>query len=98
MMADVQILIDEVRCQIREYIGNNFLFGLEMEELCNDGSFLDNGIIDSTGIMELVIFVESEFGIVIKDIEIVPENLDSINNLSNFIIRKINGIKGGENE
>ena len=75
--------------QIRSFIIENFLFG-EMDcRLSNDDSFLDQGIIDSTGVLELVMFLETTYGISILDDELVPANLDSVNNLIRFISRKI---------
>ncbi len=58
--------------------------------LQNDTSFLDEGIIDSTGILELVDFLESEFSIDVEDEELIPENLDSLNNLDSYLSRKLN--------
>ena len=74
--------------QIRGFIQSNFLFGSQDAKLSDDDSFFETGIIDSTGMLELVSFVESEFGIKVADTELVPENLDSINRLVDFIDRK----------
>lgn len=75
--------------QIKEFVVNNFLFGdgqnLEMET-----SFLENGIIDSTGILELVSFLEETYEITIEDEELIPENLDSIKNAACFLEKKVN--------
>ncbi len=73
---------------IREYIIDNFLMGESSRLPDNTVSFLDNGIIDSTGVLELVTFVEETFGITIEDDELLPENLDSVYNLADFIRRK----------
>ena len=73
---------------IREFVVENFLFG-EANGLKDDTSFLEEGIIDSTGILELVTFLEDEFSITVEDEELIPENLDSIGNVSNFLERKI---------
>jgi acyl carrier protein len=78
----------DTRAQIKDYIVENFLFG-DAEPLKDDGmSLLDNGIIDSTGVMELVAFLEGDLGLSIQDEELVPENLDSVDNLVNFVTRK----------
>lgn len=58
------------------------------EELTDSDSLLDKGIIDSTGVLELVGFLEENYQIQIEDEELVPENLDSINNLVKFIQKK----------
>ena len=73
--------------RIREYIVSTFLFG-DGSRLGDDTSFMENGILDSTGMLELISFVEQEFGISIDPSELVPDNLDSIRNLTAFIERK----------
>ena len=72
---------------IREFIVENFLFG-DANGLEDDSSFLENGIIDSTGILELVEFLEEEFLITVEDEELVPENLDSIANVVKYLTNK----------
>jgi len=74
--------------KIKEYIVENFLFG-DGNGLEYDTSFLDEGIIDSTGILELITFLEEEFSIAVEEDELVPENLDSINNVVVYLERKI---------
>ena len=66
----------------------NYLYGYEESELGNDMSILEMGALDSTGIIELVVFIEEEYGFEVPDIEIVPENMDSINFISNYIYNK----------
>lgn len=78
----------ELREQIRGYLIENFLFG-DAAPLTDDAmSLLDNGIMDSVGVMELVAFLEGDLGLGIDDAELVPENLDSVDNLVNFVTRK----------
>jgi acyl carrier protein len=72
---------------IRDFIIENFLFG-ETNGLEDDTSFLENGIIDSTGILELVTYLEDTFGIEVEDEELVPENLDSIANVVQYLTTK----------
>jgi len=74
--------------QIRKFIVENFLFGESDNNLKDDDSLLENGIIDSTGVLELVAFLEETYGIELNDEEITPENLDSIANMSTFIANK----------
>ncbi len=74
--------------KIRNFIFENFLFDAESSDLKNDDSFLDQGIIDSTGVLELVEWLEDECGIEVDDEELIPENLDSVDNLSAFIAKK----------
>lgn len=74
--------------KIRSYILENFLFTNDDKALANNDSFLEKGIIDSTGIMEVIYFIEEHFGIKVDDQEMVPENLDSVSNLVAFVGRK----------
>jgi len=76
---------------LKEFIVQNFLFGDRGAPLTLDDSFSERGIVDSTGILELVAFVEESFGVSVGDEEIVPENFDSIARLSQFIDRKRSG-------
>ena len=76
------------KTKIREFISENFLFG-EANGLKDDTSFLEEGIIDSTGVLELVNFLEEEFSITVDDEELIPENLDSVNNVTAFLVGKM---------
>ena len=79
--------MSNITSELREFVTENFLFGQEIA-LADDDSFLEQGIIDSTGVLELVTFVESRYQITIDDSELVPDNLDSIENLVRFIQAK----------
>jgi acyl carrier protein len=79
--------MSEYKEKIRQFILENFLFG-DDSNLADETSFLEEGIIDSTGILELVDFIEKEFGISINDDELIPENLDSIKNVSAYLDKK----------
>ena len=74
--------------EIRNFIIENFLFG-EPIGLSDSDSLLDKGIIDSTGILELVAFIEESYGIKVADEELVPENLDSISNVFQYLKTKL---------
>ena len=74
--------------QIRSFIFENFLFDADESSLGNDDSFLEQGIIDATGVLELVEWLEETFSLKVQDEELVPENLDSVNKLSAFIAQK----------
>ena len=78
----------ETRDKIRNFIVENFLFGSD-NGLTDDASFLDEGIIDSTGILELVSFIEEDFGVAVEYEELIPENLDSIKNVVAYLERKV---------
>jgi acyl carrier protein len=75
---------------IKEFIVENFLFG-EGGQVADDTSFLGSNIIDSTGMLELVSFLEERYSVSINDEELIPENLDSLNNIGHFLNRKLNG-------
>lgn len=79
----------QIEPRIRNFINDNFLYGDEEYTLANDDSFLEYGLIDSTGVLELVTFLEEEFGLALNDDELVPANLDSINKLIRFIENKM---------
>lgn len=79
---------DIIKKRVREYLFENFLFGYKEDELGDNASFLELGILDSTGIMELVAFIEREFYVDVADAEIIPENLDSVSLISCFIQKK----------
>jgi len=72
---------------VRRFIIDNFLFG--RGDLTDDQSFLDSGIIDSTGILELVAFLEETYGFQVGDEELIPDNLDSIKKISGFLQKKL---------
>ena len=80
---------DRIAQNIRDFIVSNFLYGQDSQSLTDDQSFLENGIIDSTGVLELVGFLEQQFGITVGDRELLPENLDSVENVSRFVARKL---------
>jgi len=73
---------------VREYVIENFLFG-DASQLEDDTSFLESGIIDSTGILELINFIEEKYGIKVDDEELVPENFDSLKNITQYLERKL---------
>jgi acyl carrier protein len=79
----------KVASAVRAFIVENFLFGSDDPNLTEDSSFLQTGVIDSTGILELVTFVESEYQIRVEDAEMVPENLDSLSNIASFVVGKL---------
>jgi acyl carrier protein len=81
--------LDAVRREIRQFILEAFLFGDESETFSDSDSFMTRGIVDSTGILELISFVEEKLGITVEDEEMIPSNLDSVDNLVGYIGRKL---------
>ena len=78
----------EIKVTIRDFIKENFM--LEENGGFNDSvSFLESGIVDSTGMLEIVEFLEEKFGVALEDDELIPENLDSVENLTKLVGRKL---------
>ncbi len=76
--------------KIRQFVIDNFLFG-DGQSLREDTSLMEEGIMDSTGILELLFFLEETYSISVEDEELVPENMDSLRNIAKFIDKKLNG-------
>ena len=79
--------MSNIDLELREFVVDNYLFG-QTNGLTDETSFLDAGIIDSTGVLELVSFLQTKYGIHLEDDEIVPENLDSLQRLNAFVRAK----------
>lgn len=79
-----------IESDVRRFIGENFLFGGGVQLGAND-SLLGSGVIDSTGVLELVGYLERHFAISVEDHELIPENLDSISRISTYVARKTAG-------
>lgn len=77
-----------IKQELREFIIDNFLFGDTETKFSDSDSFMDTGIIDSTGILEVITFIEENYEVKVEDDEILPENLDSLDNLEKFINSK----------
>ncbi len=77
-----------VRKKVREYVVENLLIGEDEAGFSDEQSFLETGLIDSTGILEVIFFLENEFDLEIDDEEMVPENLDSVANIGRFVLSK----------
>jgi Acyl carrier protein len=75
---------------LRKFIANNFLFSAEFS-LGDEDSFIEAGILDSIGVLHVILFLEENYHIKLTDDEIVAENLDSIHNLKKFVDQKLNG-------
>lgn len=81
----------EIEAQVRKYVAQNLLFSDNGFEYDDDDSFLQEGIVDSVGVLELVLFVEEAFGVNVDDQEITPDNFDSVNKLASYIRSKVDG-------
>ena len=82
------MLSSEVRSTIKEFILDRFMIGRSPEFLKDSESMLEKGVIDSTGMLELVGFIEERFGITLEDEELTPEYLESVDNIVRFVVRK----------
>jgi acyl carrier protein len=80
----------DIEKEVREFIVENFLYGDRGVPLRIDDSFIEMGIIDSTGVLEIVNFLESRFGITLNDDELTPKNLDSLLKIVTFLDVKLN--------
>ena len=79
--------MSELKSSIRKFVVENYLFGQD-ENLTDESSFLGQGIIDSTGVLELIAHLEENYSIKVNDMELLPENLDSLNAVTSFVERK----------
>ncbi len=81
-------MTDTIKEAVKAFVVENFLFGDTSQALAETDSLIENGIIDSTGILELVAFIEERYGITVADADIVPANLDSLARITAFIASK----------
>jgi acyl carrier protein len=79
--------MSDLKRELRTFIVDTFLFGQD-SNLTDDTSFLEQGIVDSTGVLELVAHLERTYNIKVKDEDLVPDNLDSINAIAGFLETK----------
>lgn len=77
----------DIRGRVREFVRSNF-YVPSADALTDDTSLFEGGYVDSTGVLELIAFIESGFGVTVADAETVPENLDSIARIARFVERK----------
>ena len=78
-------MVDPLRDKVRDFILQNYLFTTDTAALGVDDSLLDRGVVDSNGMMEIILFLEEQFGVVMRDDEMVPENLDSVTKITKFV-------------
>ena len=77
----------QTRDKIRGYILENLMFSSNDADLVDDASLLDRGIIDSTGVLEIVLYLEEQFAVKVKDSDMLPANFDSVDNIVGFVTR-----------
>lgn len=81
--------MEMIKDQVRQFVTSNF-YVADPSSLDDNASLLDRGVIDSTGVLEVIFFIEEKFGIKVEDSEMLPDNLDSIDRIASFIDRKKN--------
>ena len=86
--------MESTRATVRSFIESSFLPGSPVMRIDDSTSFLDTGLIDSAGVLELVDFLEEQFGITVEDEELVPKNLDSISNICRYLESKDDSTTG----
>ena len=84
--------MENIKQEIRKYIVDSFLFGDNGTSFTDDDSFMENAILDSTGILDIILFIEEKYGIKVEDDETLPENLDSLNNLEKLLKDSIEAV------
>ncbi len=80
--------MEDVKGEIRSFIADTILFSSKGFPYKDDASFLENGVVDSMNIMEIVMFTENKFGVIVQDEDIVPDNFDSVERLASYIEKK----------
>ena len=79
---------EQIEAAVKQFVVDKFMFGQGGDKLSRDASFLEGGMIDSTGVLELIMFLEEKFRVKVGDDEMLPENLDSIRAIGAFVSRK----------
>jgi acyl carrier protein len=80
--------MDRIKAELRSYIDANFIMGAGGPALADGDSFLERHVLDSTGFLELITYLEETYTLRVADDEMVPENLDSIDSVAAFVVRK----------
>ena len=87
---DVETNPADIRERVRRFVTTTFYIP-NPSQVTDDLSFLDAGIVDSTGVLEIIAFIQSEFGVAVEDDEILPENLDGVARIAGYVMRKRGG-------
>lgn len=80
--------MSDINNQLRRYIGDNFVMGSDAADFSDTDSLLDLHIVDSTGILELIMFLEETYNFQVADAEMIPENLDNLEAIEAYVMRK----------
>jgi acyl carrier protein len=82
-------MAESLQDRIRGFILQNYLFTTDVSALKLDDSLLEGGVVDSSGMMEIILFIEEQLGVVMREDEMVPDNLDSVNKITKFVQGKL---------
>jgi acyl carrier protein len=88
-MPTMQATQQDIKAQVRAYIVDNFIMGGNADHLKDADSFMETHVVDSTGFLELVTFIEETYQVTVSDDDMVPENLDSLDNIDAYVRRKL---------
>ena len=80
---------EAIRDKVRDFILENYLFTNDTSALGLDDSLLERGVVDSSGMMEIIFFIEEKLGVAMRDEEMTPDNLDSVNKIAKFVQGKL---------
>ncbi len=89
MTEESNVTTEGIKSTLKDFLVSNFLPSAGVDTINDTDSFMEEGIVDSTGVLELLEFIEDKFSIQVEDGEIIPDNLDSLNNLTVYIHRKL---------
>jgi acyl carrier protein len=80
---------DTIRAQVRQYIMDNFLFDGVTRQIADDASLIERGVVDATGVLELMLFVEDSYGLQVNEADLAPENFDTISAIAHYVARHL---------
>jgi acyl carrier protein len=83
------LAMETVRREVHDHIQFNFLYDGEGAALDDDASLLERGVLDATGVLELVLFVEETYGLEVAEADLIPENFDTVNNVARYVVRQL---------
>ncbi len=84
----VSLTAESIKAAVRRYVAESLFLGSAAEAITDEQSLLSSQVLDSTGVLELVEFIEASFGVTVKDEEMLPENLDSLGAIARFVLAR----------
>lgn len=83
------LALDTIQAQVHQFIMQNFLFDGVSPQIDDDASLLERGIVDATGVLELMLFVEDSYGLHVSEADLAPENFDTVSNIARYVARHL---------